>query len=64
MVIEWVRVTVRTIIGNRQGMGETAFTDGQAQIEAMTLSRASVLLAVLLAVAEEFTPTVTSATWS
>jgi len=56
-------ITLRTFVGNRQGMGEIAFTDEQAQIEAMTLSRASVLLAVLLAATEDLKPTVTSTTW-
>jgi len=56
-------ITLRTFVGNRQSMGEIAFTDEQAQIEAMILSRASVLLAVLLAAAEDLKPTVTSTTW-
>lgn len=56
-------VALRTFVGNRQGMGEITFTDGQAQIEAMTLSRASVLLAVLLAVTKDLKPSVTSTAW-
>lgn len=53
----------RTFIGNRQCMGNLQFWEDRAEIEALTLSRAGVLLGVLLEAAGDLEVAVTSQSW-
>lgn len=53
----------RTFLGNRQCMGDILFWEDQAEIEALTLSRAGVLLGAFLEAAGDLEVAVTSQSW-
>lgn len=53
----------RTFIGNRQCIGDIQFWEDRTEIEALTLSRAAVLLAALIEAANDLEVTVTSRSW-